>query len=104
MTATVDAAAARWYGRKFEDIDRELAALAAICRVDLLDGSVLERVLRNDASVCDSANPAAFDKMRRLLMMHYAVRTQAAQTIGEAPTRALIEEVVERIRARLSPS
>ena len=104
MTTTVDNAATRWYGKKFEDIDRELAALAAICRVDLLDRSALERVLRNDASVCGSANPAAFDKLRQLLMMHYAVRTQAAQTLGEAPTQALIEDVVERIRARLSPS
>jgi len=33
----------------------------------------------------------------------YAVRTQAAQALGEGPTQALIDEVVDRLRERLAP-
>ncbi|GIK87671.1 MAG: hypothetical protein KJ018_21615 [Burkholderiales bacterium] len=94
---------ATMYGRKFDDIDRELAGLATACKVDLLDRAVLERVLRDDASVCGAASPAAFAKLRQLLMMHYAVRTRAAQALGEGPTQALIDEVVDRLRERLAP-
>lgn len=88
------------FSKQFDDIDREVARLALICRVDLLVPGVIERVIRDDASVCGSSNPLAFGKMRDLLMMHYATRTKVAGTIGEVETQAIIDAVVARIRER----
>jgi methylaspartate ammonia-lyase len=101
MTDPKPDAVSQSYAAKFDDIDRELVHVASICRVDLLDRANIERVIRNDASVCGVANPVAFEKLRELLMMHYAVRTRAAQALGEAGAQALIDETVTRIRERL---
>lgn len=101
MTDPKPDAATQWYAAKFDDIDRELVHVAAICRVDLLDRANIERVIRNDAAVCGTINPAAFVKLRELVMMHYAVRARAAQALGEAEAQALIDETVARIRERL---
>lgn len=90
-----------WYGRSFDEIDRELASLAVTCQVDLFDEVVRERVLNNDPSVCACPNRAAFNKLRYLLMMHYAVRTRAVEVLGEEATQALVDDVMERIRRRL---
>lgn len=89
------------FSEKFADIDNELARLAAICQVQLLDRDKIERVLKNDMSVCGTPSPQAFRTMRELLMMHYAVRKQASEQIGEAETRAIINAVIERLERRL---
>ena len=91
----------QWWTQKFDDVDRELAQLATICKVPLLDPGVIERVLKNDATVCGAPNPAVFTKLRSLLMMHYAVRDKAVEALGGTQAQALINQVVERLRARL---
>ena len=90
-----------WWAKKFDDIDRELAQLAIICKVPLLDTGVIERVLKNDASVCGAPNPKVFGKLRSLLMMHYAVRDKAVEALGATEAQALINAVVARLRERL---
>ena len=59
-----------------------------------------QRVIRNDASTCGAQNPLAFEKLRELLMMHYATRTRAAAQIGEVETQAIINSVVAKIAER----
>ena len=90
----------RW-SRHFEAIDLEIAQLAVICKIPLLDPGVIERVLKNDTLVCGTQNKRAFDKLRSLLMMHYSVRDQALVTLGEAETLKIIGEIVERLRHRI---
>ena len=90
-----------WWAKKFDDVDREIAQLATICNVRLLDPGVIERVLKHDASVCGTPNPTVFGKLRSLLMMHYVVRDKAAAALGPAETQRLIEEVVTRLRERI---
>ncbi len=75
-----------WWSKNLDDVDREVARLATICKVRLLDPGVIQRVLDNDATVCGTSNPAAFDKLRQALMMHYHVRDKAVGAIGEAAT------------------
>ena len=89
-----------WWARKFDDIDREIARLATLCNVRILDPGVFERVLKNDDSVCGSTNKVAFDKMRALLMMHYSVRDSALETLGPEKTRVLVETIVAALRER----
>ncbi len=89
----------RWT-KHFEGIDNEIAQLAKVCQVQLLDPGVIERVLKNDALVCGHQNPRAFEKMRQLLMMHYSVRDKALVAIGEQETMAILGDIVERLRQR----
>ena len=90
-----------WWGKSLEDVDREVARLASMCKVRLLDPGVIQRVLDNDATVCESSNPPAFGKLRQALMMHYHVRNKAVGAIGEAATQDVINEIVANIRKRL---
>ncbi len=90
-----------YWATKFEDIAREIARLASICNVRILDTGVIERVLRNDASVCGMQNKAAFDKLRGLLMMHYSVRDDALEALGDEKTRLLVESIVMSLRKQI---
>lgn len=81
-----------------EDIDREIARMALLCRVEVLQPGVIERVLHRDASVCGTDNPIAFGKLHDLLTMHFAVRERAAEVRGQLPTAAIESYVVERLR------
>ncbi len=66
-----------------------------------LDTGVIERVLRNDASVCGTANRVAFDKLRALLMMHCSVREDAVEVLGGEKTRLLVEKIATSLRQRI---
>jgi hypothetical protein len=91
---------AGFWSHSLSEVDREVARLASICNVRLLEPGVVERVLGNDASVCGSANPMAFEKLRNVLMMHYAVRSRAAESIGQAGTNALVMQIVEDLKKK----
>jgi hypothetical protein len=91
---------ARWE-KHLHEIDLEIAQLAVMCGVPLLDPGVIERVLRNDSLVCAKSNPRAFEKLRSLLMMHYSVRDKAIVALGEAQTLAMVGDIVERLRKRI---
>lgn len=95
--------AAVWYGDKFDDIDGELAKYVAVCGLDLLDPRIVDRVLRGDRRICCELSDMAYAKMRHLLMMHFIVRSEAVQVLGELHTRTLIREVLARLRARVAP-
>lgn len=90
---------ARWT-KHFDGIDREIAQLASICKIPLLDPGVIQRVLNKDTLVCGTQNPRAFDKLRSLLMMHYSVRDKAVVALGEQETMLIMDEIVARLRAR----
>jgi hypothetical protein len=101
MTEKPSELGARWWAKHLDDVDREVARLATICKVRLLDAGVIERVLHNDSSVCGTQNKAAFDKLRNVLMMHYHVRDKAVGVIGEAATAQVIAEIVSNLQKRL---
>jgi hypothetical protein len=90
---------ARWT-EHFDEIDREIAQLASMCKIRLLDPGVIERVLKKDTLVCGTQNPRAFDKLRSLLMMHYSVRDRAVVALGEEETMRIMGEIVARLRTR----
>ena len=91
---------AAWWSHNLSEVDKEVARLAAICQVPLLDPGAVERVLGNDPSVCGATNPMAFEKLRNVLMMHYAVRARAAESIGQAGTNALVMHIVEDLKKK----
>jgi hypothetical protein len=100
MTKPTSELGSVWWAKNLDDIDRELARAALICRVRLLDPGVIERVLKNDESVCGSRNGAGFRKLRDLLMMHYNLRERAVSAIGETKTAILIAEIVAKLHTK----
>src|SRR5262245_19724103 len=92
---------AEWWSKNLDEVDREVARLATLCKVRLLDPGVIGRVLNKDSSVCGTENKAAFDKLRMALAMHYHVRGKAVGAIGEQATQEVIAEIVANLRKRL---
>jgi hypothetical protein len=81
-----------------EQVDREIARLAVLCQVRILEPGVVGRVLKNDASVCASPNALAFAKLHDLLMLHLAIREKTAESFGQAQTVAIENYVIGRLR------
>ena len=82
--------------RHFEGIADELLHLAIACDVRLQGPGVIERILRDDASVCGRKNEDSFHKMRSLLMAYYDSIGKAVDRIGPEETKKIIEVITER--------
>ena len=93
----------RWI-KQFEQLDNQILEEAALCQVRLLDPGVIERVLQNDKLVCGADNPAAFDKMRSLAMIHYSLWDKAVVALGQEGAVRIMTEVRDRLRARYGDS
>ena len=81
--------------RHFETIADELLQLAIACGVRLREPGVIERVLKNDASVCGRKNEQSFHKMRNLLVAYYNSLGKAVDRIGPEETKKIIEMITE---------
>ena len=100
MTEPLDAYSTDRLMKSLDDIDTEIARLALLCRVRILDPGVVERVVRNDASVCGTDNPVAFGKLHNMLAMHFGVRALAAGAHGQGPVAIVEQHVIDRLRSR----
>jgi hypothetical protein len=86
------------WAENLEELDREIARLALLCQVRVLDPGVLARVLRMDASVCGTDNPAAFAKLHDMIMVHLAIREKSVDALGQSKTGAIEDYVIERLK------
>ena len=82
--------------RHFEGIADELLSLAIACNVRLREPGVIERVLKNDLTVCGRKNEEGFRKLRSLLIAFYDSVGKAAERIGPEDTREIIEAITEQ--------
>jgi hypothetical protein len=89
---------AGWWAYNLDEVDHEIARLATLCRVRILDPGVIERVLHKDASVCGSFNALGFKKLHGMLMLHFAIRQKSADVIGQAQTAEIERYVIERLK------
>ena len=103
MTESQDRPAGMQWAHRLEELDREIARMALLCRVRILDPHVLDRVLRNDPSVCETQNPLAFAKLHGLLMVHLALWKQSSDALGDAQKAQIEAHIIERLR-KLFPS
>jgi hypothetical protein len=87
-----------WWAENLDALDREIARLATLCEVQILDPAVMRRVLQRDASVCRASNSLAFTKLHNLLMLHMAIREKSVETVGEARTAAIENYIIDRIK------
>jgi hypothetical protein len=98
MTEKPDHFLIAWWADNLDELDREIARMATLCKVRILDPGIIDRVLKKDASVCGTDNPAAFEKLRELLMLHLAIRDRSADMVGQAQTAAIEAHIIERLR------
>lgn len=101
MSTKQDAVRIGGWARSLEELDHEIGRLATLCRVPILDRGVIDRVLHGDRLVCGTDNPIAFDKLRDLLMMHFAIHRKWAEELGEAQVAAIEGYVIDRLRKSL---
>ncbi len=86
-----------WWSNQLEELDREIARLALLCEVRILDPGVVTRVLQRDASVCGSDNPIAFEKLRKLLMMYFATHEKSAGALGPELLAVIEADIIQRL-------
>jgi hypothetical protein len=96
-----DAIASQFWGHQLDGLITEIVREASICQVKLLDPGVVDAVLHDNASVCGHDNPAAFKKLRELLMMTFVVRGKAFDSLGPIEADALIQEIQAKLRDKL---
>jgi hypothetical protein len=100
MSDKKDAVRTGFWGGQLSEVDKEIARLASICKVNVLDPGVIQRVIRNDDSVCGVSNKLAFDKLRTALLIHYAVMEKSFDRLGVDETRRLVDGIVAKLRER----
>jgi hypothetical protein len=102
MTEQQDDLQIAWWVKNIDELDREIGRLCAICQVRILDPGIIERVLKNDASVCGTSNPVAFTRLRNMLMFYFANRKLSVEAIGQRQTAQIEAHVVEQLRNRFA--
>ena len=86
--------------RHLDAIADELLHLAVACDVRLREPGVIERIIRDDKSVCGRKNEIGFQKLRKLLMATYNSLGKAIDRIGPEETKAIIEAITEHLEKR----
>lgn len=89
-----------FWGGQLEAMLKEIAREAAICDVKILNPGMIEAVLHNHEAATGSTNPAAFKKLRELLMLGFVVREKAFEKLGPLEAAAVIEEIRKTLKAR----
>lgn len=84
--------------KDLDELDLEIARMALLCQVKVLEPGVIERVWKKDASVCGTDNALAFQKLHDLLMMHFKMREKMVDAVGQAKTAQIEAHVIERLR------
>lgn len=82
--------------RHLDAIGDELLRLAIACDVRLRDPGVVERIIRDDASVCGNNNPIGFRKLRALVMATFDSLNKAIDRIGPEEVKMITDAIVER--------
>jgi hypothetical protein len=90
----------RWHQTQLGRVDEEIARLAAICDIRMLDPGVIERVIRDDETVCGRSSKKAFRQLRALVKMHYALTADSLAALGPEESARIVDSIRTRLRAR----
>ena len=85
--------------RHLDGIATELLRLSIACDVRLRDAGVIDRILKDDATVCGRNNPEAFRKLRNLVMATYDSLGKSIDRIGPEDTKMIADAIAARIAA-----
>jgi hypothetical protein len=85
------------WSRHLDTIADELLRLTTVCGVNLKDAGVVERIIKNDETVCSKRNPIGFRKLRDLVMATVGSLNKAVDRIGQDETKAIVDAIIERL-------
>jgi hypothetical protein len=102
MTEQQDDLRIAWWLKNIEELDREIARLCLLCQVRILDPGIIDRVLKNDASVCGTSNPIAFAKLHNMLLFYFVNRERSVDAVGQLQTAQIESHAVEQLRNRFA--
>ena len=88
-----------YWGRQIDGLAHELSRLAIACDIELGTPGLVERILKNDESVCGRNNPEAFRQIRLHLMALFSVEERAIDRVGAADTKMILDQVRSAIVA-----
>ena len=86
--------------RHLDAIGDELLRLTAVCDVNLRETGVVERILKNDESVCGKRNPIGFRKLHELVIGAIDSLNKSADRIGPDETAAMVKAIMDRLDKR----
>lgn len=86
--------------RHLDAIGDELLHLSIACDVKLREPGVVERILKNDETVCGTRNPIGFRKLHNLLKATFDSINKATGRIGPDETAKIIDAIRERADQR----
>lgn len=89
-----------WHESQLNPVDDEIAKLAFICDIRILDPGVVESVVAGDASICGRRNEQAFQKLHKLVRMHFVLAKDSETALGPEATRQMLDQIRERLRKR----
>ena|ERR1044071_839638 len=90
----------QWYESQLGLVDAQIAKLAAILDLRILDPGVIERVIAGDDTVCGRASDKAFRNLRALIRMHYVLTDDSLTAIGPEQCARILDRMRERFGAR----
>jgi hypothetical protein len=90
----------RWHESQLNPVDDEIAKLASICNTRILDPGIVERVVAGDASVCGRKNEKAFQKLRKLVGLHYTLTNDSVAALGPEASGKILDQIRERLAKR----
>jgi len=88
------------WARHLDAIGDELLHLTTACDVNLRDPGVIERILKNDDTVCGRKNPIGFRKLHDLLIATFGSINKATDRIGADQTKAIVAAIQARLDHR----
>lgn len=90
----------QWHELQLGTVDAEIARLAAICDLRILDPGVIERVIAGDETVCGRSAEKAFRNLAGLVKMHYALTEDSMKALGPEESGRILDKIRERLGAR----
>ena len=82
--------------RHFDGIADELIRLSIACDLRIREPGVVERIIRNDASVCGRKNEAGFRKLRNLLIATLDSLGKSIDRLGPEETKLITDAIADR--------
>lgn len=91
------------WSRHLESIAEELLHLSIACDLKLRDPGVIERIIKNDDTVCGRKNEHGFRKLRALVMATYDSLGKSIDRIGPEETKKVTSAIAAAMQKRRDP-
>ncbi|MBL8201578.1 MAG: hypothetical protein JNK40_11440 [Chromatiales bacterium] len=83
--------------RHLDAIGDELMRLSIACDLRLRDPGVIDRILKNDDTVCGTRNPIGFQKLQSLVKATFSSVNKSVDRIGLEETQQITQAIIERL-------